>query len=223
MPKATTPISSRQKRHNPLEDDILATGLPKNSSGKKRSKRESDGDKDDDHFIDAKSSRKILSLGRDLLEEEQREGAAPTAASSGGATTSAFDFDPARFGHESDEDAAFDEEEAWGDEEEIVEEIEIDANDLAAFNKFLSPDEKQDPLLKHGWPGQGEEAEEEEQGVNLADLILAKIAEKEAAGQGLPRQEEIAPVDDDFELHPKVIEVYTKYVRSLLGLGWKVC
>jgi essential nuclear protein 1 len=73
-----------------------------------------------------------------------------------------------------------------------------------------------DPLLTHGWDGKPSDRAEDQgaAGTNLADLILAKIAEKEATQGG--RQEQYNPVEEDYELPPKVVEVYTKYVWDLL-------
>lgn len=208
MPKATGAASSHKRRHNPLEDDLLATGVLKNREGRP-SKRADRKQAEEQSFVDAKSSRKILAMSRDLIDEEQlkeddddQDVSAP----------SAFAFDPSRVERGSDEDEEeFANEEAWGDEEEVVEEIEVDAADLETFNQFITPTMNDDPLLTHGWdrrPGEG--AEEQGQGTNLADLILAKIAEKEAMQGG--RMEDHNPIDEDFELSPKVVEVFTKYV-----------
>jgi len=208
MPKATTPKALHGRRHNPLEDDLLATGLLKNKTGK--SKREG-AEPEEQSYIDAKASRNILAMSRSLIEEDQQEEAKKNAAIG----PSAFDFDPSRFGADSDQEDEphGKDDEAWGDEDDIVEEIEVDAADLEMFNKFLAPTMNDDPLLTHGWDGKqtDESLEEEGQGTNLADLILAKIAERESAMRGDAPEEEIHPVDEDYELPPKVVEVYTKY------------
>lgn len=213
MPKATTPKSSSGRRHNPLEDDLVATGVLKTKSGK--SKRNADKAQDEQTFVDAKASRNILAMSRTLIEEDERENRDKNAAPA----PSAFDFDPSRFGQDSDEDEQFgNNEEAWGDEDDVVEEIEVDADDLEMFNKYIKPTMNEDPLLTHGWDGAGMEAGQEEEGqaTNLADLILAKIAEKESGVEG--RVEEMMnPVEEEYELPPKVVEVYAKYVWSGSG------
>lgn len=79
MPKATTPTANRgARRHNPLEDDILATGILRNKPAKKGS-RNGDEDEGQDAFVDSKASKNILRIGRELAEEEnaERAGAAP--------------------------------------------------------------------------------------------------------------------------------------------------
>ena len=206
MPKATTPTSIRQeRRHNPLEDDYLATGPLRNKAPKRKSKGGAEDDEagQGENYVDSKASRKILSLGRELAEENDVAPPRPPTESN------AFAYD-LRFGvEEEDEDAegGF-EDEVWGDDDEVVEEVEIEPQDLETFNRFLPTDE--DPLLTKGWPGQQAPAGQEEQGrgTNLADLILAKIAAKES---GIDQVDDMQAADDDYELPPKVVEVYTKY------------
>ncbi|KAK4039029.1 Bystin [Parachaetomium inaequale] len=207
MPKAATASLSSKRRHNPLEDDLVATGVLKNREGRP-SKRADRKQAEEQAYVDAKASRKILAMSRDLIDEEElRSGANDQHVSA----PSAFDFDPSRLEGGSDqEEEEFANEEAWGDEEDIVEEIEVDADDLETFNRFITPTMNDDPLLTHGWdrkPGDG--AEEQGAGTNLADLILAKIAEKEAM-QGGRQQQDYNPIEEDYEMPPKVVEVFTK-------------
>ena len=196
MPKATTPTaSSRQRRHNPLEDDMVATGVLRTKSGKKKSKS---GKDEEENFVDSRASKNILRMGRELAEEENPTRIAPKP------TVDTFGYD-SRFDDEvEDENRVYDDDEAWGEEDEIVEEIEVDPNDLDMYKKFM-PDEEDD-LLKHGWDQKPSGEEDEEEPVNLADLILEKIAAHEAA----QARREIGVPDDAYELPPKVVEVYTK-------------
>lgn len=201
MPKATTPTANRgSRRHNPLEDDILATGILRNKPGKKGSKN--DDDEDGDAFVDSKASKNILRIGRELAEEDNAERAGAMVPPP---TIDNFGYD-SRFGDLEDEAQVYgDDDEAWGDEEEEVEEIEVDPNDLETYRKFM-PDEEDD-LLKHGWDRQPTGDEQDEEPTNLADLILQKIAQHEARQE---RGGEVAPPQDDYEIPPKVVEVYTK-------------
>jgi len=210
MPKAPTSSLSNKRRHNPLEDDLLSTGVLKNREGRP-SKRADRKHAEEQAYVDAKASRKILAMSRDLIDEEELQSGADD---NGVSKSSAFEFDPSRLEGASDpEDEEFTNEEAWGDEEEEVEEIEVDAADLDTFNRFVAPTMNDDPLLTHGWDGKpGGGAEEQGPGTNLADLILAKIAEKEAMQGGLQRDEN--PVEEDYEIPPKVVEVFTKCVWS---------
>lgn len=71
MPKATTPTASRPgRRHNPLEDDVLATGILRNKPTKRKSKEAGESE---DNFVDSKASKNILRIGRELMEEENAE------------------------------------------------------------------------------------------------------------------------------------------------------
>lgn len=85
---------------------------------------------------------------------------------------------------------------------------EIDANDLEAFHKFIPPS-FDDPILRPG--------EEPPEGppINLADLILSKIAEHEAA-EGGRQQDEGFDEEEEVQLPPMAVEVYTQYVYTLL-------
>lgn len=205
MPKATTPVAERQgRRHNPLEADILGgSGILRSEKAAKKSKDEK---KNEDHFVNSKQSARILQLGRELADEDDDEN-----KPAGSSRKSAFDVD-SRFAQEDDrDDNRFEDEEAWGEEEEEIEleGAEIAPADLAMFNKFLTADE--DPLLKHGWDRKPADGEEQQGGTNLADLIMEKIAAFEAGGGD---SEYMSGMEDfpDEDLHPKVIEVYEKCV-----------
>ncbi|KAG4288950.1 hypothetical protein FPRO06_03772 [Fusarium proliferatum] len=203
MPKATIPSASRQtRRHNPLEDDITATGILKNKSSKRRS---NGGDDEEENFVDDRASRTILRIGRELAEEENAGKAVAKP------TIDTFGYD-SRFDDEAEEEnKVYEDDEAWGEDEEVVEEIEVDPSDLDMYRKFM-PDEEDD-LLKHGWDLKPT-GEEQGESVNLADLILEKIAAHEAAQER--RENNLGPPDEeDYELPPKVIEVYTKVGQIL--------
>jgi essential nuclear protein 1 len=201
MPRAATSVAeARQfRRHNPLEDDLLATGPLRSKPSKRKSGKQSGSE---ENYVDSRASRNILKIGQELADEEkelQRISKPNTA----------FDFN-SRF-EDEDQEAGYEDEEAWGDEDEIVEEVELAPEDLETFSKFFPVQE--DPLLRQGWGGAPEESEQD-QGTNLADLILAKIAAHEAAQDGgntLGQGRGSAAIEEDYELPPKVIEVYTKY------------
>lgn len=151
MPKATTPTSSRGgqgRRHNPLEDDLTATGILKTAKSAKRKSRHQD---EGDQFVDSKSSRKILRMGQELADEDQ--------ATNGGAVkaNTAFDFESRLEGEdrEGEEEEVVEEYEEW-DEEGDVETIELAPDDLETFNKFFPSSE--DSLLRNGWPGMADDS-----------------------------------------------------------------
>lgn len=205
MPKATTTADRQGRRHNPLDADIVGgSGILR--SGKTGGKTKAE--KDEEHFVNSKQSARILQLGRELADEDDKPktGAQPQK--------SAFDVD-SRFAPEADKDAdAYEDEEAWGEDDEEIEldEAEISPEDLAMFNKFMTADE--DPLLKHGWDRKPSDGEEQQGGTNLADLIMSKIQAYETNGG---EQEEMGGMDDfpEEDLPPKVIEVYAKYVSLI--------
>jgi essential nuclear protein 1 len=206
MPKATTPVAAARqaRRHNPLEDDLTASGgILKTKAAKRKSRHQEEGEQ----FVDSKASRKILKIGQELADEAAEENQVQTP-------NAAFNFD-ARF--EDDEvEETYEEAEAWGDDDEEVEEIELAPDDLATFSKFFPT--KEDPLLRQGWDGEADVGEEG-QGTNLADLILEKIAAHEAAQATHDGGSRNVPgrVDEDFEIPPKVVEVYTKYGHTTLS------
>lgn len=207
MPKATTPTERSGRRHNPLEADILGgSGILR--SGKPGKISNSKADKDAEHYVNSKQSARILQLGRELADEDEQGNAVADPPKS------AFDVD-SRFapGEEEQEGHAYEDDEAWGDEDEEIEldEAEIAPEDLAMFNKFLSV-EDEDPLLKHGWNRKPDAGEEEQQGgTNLADLIMEKIQAFEAGGG--ERQDLGGPSEyPEEDLPPKVVEVYAKCV-----------
>ncbi|KAI0132737.1 Bystin-domain-containing protein [Xylariales sp. AK1849] len=202
MPKSSTPTAARPgRRHNPLEDDLLATGPFRAKAPKRKAKGQQD-ENEEQQFIDSKATKKILEMGRELDEESAVAPQRPPTESN------AFGFE-SRFDQE-DVEEPFGEDDAWGDDDEVVEEVEIEVADLETFTKFLPTQE--DPLLKHGWDmGGGPTAGQESQtsGKNLADLILSKIAAHEA-GAGNDGAGEAEKIDEDYELPDKVVDVYTK-------------
>jgi essential nuclear protein 1 len=196
-PAAAVSGPAQWKHQNALEDDILATGRLSNKTAKKR-KSSSRDDEEGNAYVDSKSSRKILKIGQELAEEDKEVTVADPPQ--------AFAFE-SRFDQacEPEEDVAYEDEEAWGDDnEEIVEEVEIDPNDLHMFNKFLPPGEE--PTLDLQSAG----SQATGGGTNLADLILQQIAAKEAGEAGQPELQGGGIPEDAVEIPAKVVEVYSK-------------
>lgn len=200
MPKTPkSPAVREAQRHNPLVEDYAPSNPYKQKSAKtrKRSRDENDGD----GYVDSKSSRKILEIGRELAEEADSENRLQRPPKA----NPAFDFET-RLGEDdgAEETAQYeDEDEAWGgEEEEIVEEVEIDPNDLDMFNKFIPTDDN--PIV---WPGA--EAQPSGGGTDLAALILDKIAQHESDNPH-PEIHGGGDPEDAVELPEKVVEVYSK-------------
>ena len=107
--------SRSQRRHAPLEQDLTATAPLRARSKKRKARPEAE----DQGYVDSRSSRKILKIGQDLVDEEHQENLAS-------APNPAFTFE-SRFGAESDSEegaAENSEEEAWVDEaDDVAEEI----------------------------------------------------------------------------------------------------
>ncbi|KAK6427129.1 snoRNA-binding rRNA-processing protein [Oleoguttula sp. CCFEE 5521] len=213
MPRTSRTQSMRSdRRHNPLSEEYSPTQPLKQKNSKKR-KQPHDTEESQAGYVDAKASRRILDLGQDLTAEDDAERKAGKPA----ATNPAFTFE-SRFpvGGEEDVEEAdvgeYDEEEAWGSEDEVVEEIEIDPEDAAAWEKFnpsFDPSTLLDPTRD------AEQDESQGPGTNLADLILEKIAAHEAQQQGSggavrPPVLGGGDIDDAVELPAKVVEVYTQ-------------
>ncbi len=100
--------SKSQSRRLPLEDEILRTGPLRTKSKKRKARPETE----DGGYVDSRSSRKILKIGQDLADEEEKENATILP-------NPAFTFE-SRFGRDdaSDEDDnQHDDDDAWGDEE----------------------------------------------------------------------------------------------------------
>lgn len=206
MPKIpSAPQEPKVRRHNPLAEEYAPSEPLKQKNAKRR--KSNDVSRDEQNYVDTKASRKILQIGKDLVDEDEieRKKTQPNPA---------FDF-ATRLGREEPEEEEIyeDEDEAWGDDDDIVEEIEVDPNDQDIFNRFnpsgVDPANLFDPLTRN--------QPEEGGGTNLADLILEKIAAHEAASGG---QDEGGTLREDMgedePLPEKVIEVYTK-VGELLA------
>ena len=199
MPKAPKSPGVRDQRHNPLAEEYAPSDPWKNKGPKRQKRNKGDKDEDEERYVDSKSSRKILEIGRELEEEDAREAKSQRPQEA----NPAFDFE-ARMGEddlvEEDGAPAGDDDEAWGDDDEEVEEVEIDANDLAAWNKFIPTDDN--PIV---WPG--EEAQPSGPGTDLAALILEKIAAHEAGGEvQQPAIQGGGAPEDAIELPAKVVE-----------------
>ncbi|MCJ1391908.1 snoRNA-binding rRNA-processing protein [Xylographa bjoerkii] len=187
---------SQQFRHQkPLADDLVTSGPLRTRSRKRKAHREDDAG---DLFVDSKSSRKILKIGQELAQEDQ-QAAKPQASNT------AFTFESRFDASDSDNEPDHDDGQEWGDEvDEVVEDMGVDPKDLDLFNKFIPPGE--DPTLDL----KATSTQTEDQGTNLADLILEQIAAHEAAQAGDPIIQGGGHPEDAIELPAKVMEVYSK-------------
>ena len=211
MPRVarSTSDARKERRHNPLSEEYSPSTALKQKAGKKR-KQSHSAENEQNGFVDSKSSRRILSLGQDLAAEDEVSSRRIEPSKQ----DVAFTFE-SRFPNEvvSDDEAQepgeYDDGEAWGSDDEVVEETEIDPNDLDTFNRFnpsFDPAtllEPQDDQNDSGGPG-----------TNLTELILAKIAAREAGQDGqdvrMPEVQGGGDPDDAIELPEKVVEAFSR-------------
>jgi essential nuclear protein 1 len=170
---------------------------------RKSSRNGNDNDEEQQAYIDSKASRKIISLGQSLAAEEDAE---LEALRPQNPSKSAFEFESREHDEvDSDDEAAIpDDDDAWGDDDDQeVEQVEVDPQDLAMFNKFNPEFDPATLLAPQEEGGQQDDT-------NLADLILERIAQHEASqAQGRRIVGGGAP-EDAIELPAKVVEVYTQ-------------
>jgi len=124
MPKSARGSDSHDaRRHNPLSEEYAPTASLKQKANKKRKSRH---DEEEEHFVDSKSSRKILQLGQDLADEAELERPKSVATQQNplfSLRDSPFNGDVVS----DDETGGYEEAnaEAWGDDDEdnVVEEV----------------------------------------------------------------------------------------------------
>lgn len=221
------------RRHNPLEDDISIAGgrlRTKSITGKRKSR--SDDNSQGDGYIDARSSRKILAIAQDLADEDAAD--RRTTAKAITSPSTAFGFDSRFTGEDEDQDdRKYEDEDEWVPEEEggVSVEDDMDPEDLAAFKKFLDKDEDFadfTPTMAKLSTGiramdsstlspPGDDAELEGQSTNLTELILQRIAEKEAldAARAAGQEPAFIPPPGAVEIPARVAETFTKVGQLL--------
>ncbi|KAK4911990.1 snoRNA-binding rRNA-processing protein [Elasticomyces elasticus] len=217
------------RRHLPLAQDIETAGgrlRTKSITGKRKSR--GDGDSKGDGYIDSRSSKKILAIAQELADEDAAERRAVARPK----RQEQFEFD-SRFeqADEEEEDAQHvgdDAEDGWGDEEEEVVEEDLDPSELETYRKFLPDGDELEGFapslanLSTSNKSRNRDVQDDEpqrgQTTNLADLILQRIAEKEAQGDQDPSTAPIfgggAP-EDAVEIPARVAETFTKVGQIL--------
>ncbi|KAJ2784924.1 snoRNA-binding rRNA-processing protein [Coemansia javaensis] len=176
MPKAA---GRRKARHDPLHVEMRADGQVQTKGRAKYAEREEKRLQKEGAggHVDPKTSRRLMEIAREQQEEVEAEEA--------GSGSDGFGEFPADRddGGDGDGDSG-DEEVHTEDDEHEYDEAELEGEEAALFEKFMpsAPRERQ----------------------NLADIIMAKIAEhktKEAGGGARP-----TPAG----LDPKIVQVYTR-------------
>lgn len=195
MPKAAR---AERPRHDPLHKELSeGNGILRNKGGAAKSKgtsKGSNGEEEEEGFIDSKTSRKILQLAQRQQEELDEE--------DGVKRDDFADFE--------DDD---DDELAWEDEDEEDE----DGEEYEMFNQDIEEyemDPEEEDLFRKYMPGYGE-GEEDGEPLTLAEKIMEKVREKEQA-ESMMKNPSQPPAEGGVMLPPKVIEVYTR-VGELLS------
>ncbi|CDO95636.1 unnamed protein product [Kluyveromyces dobzhanskii CBS 2104] len=202
--------SGRKQRHDPLLKDLDSQhGNLKRQSKHKIDNRSKGEGHDDEEFVDAQQSRKILQLAKEQQEELEQEDERSLQNSSQGINR----FRVANYADDEEED---DDEEAQAknisdfeldDEEDYAEYedeevVEIDEEDAEMFDQYFKT--SSDFNSANG-------------SYNLADKIMASIREKEMElnyneDEAIAEQatEQSAPTDrtEGVALPPKVIQAY---------------
>ena len=207
-------------RQGPQRTTLVEDYQPSRFKQKQPKKRKVDNDGDDDEIIvDTRAAKRILSLGRDL-EEEDTSSSTQTVSHS----HSAFDFNSAELRDQpTDDDEEPENEEAWQDED--FQDMEVDVNSLPAMSPWSDIGQEINPNDLETFNRFNPEAFDTFHGAtldsaafgpeaggsrNLADIILAKIAEQEGGKADVQDPEDTEPA----KLPPKVVEVYSKCVVS---------
>lgn len=235
MPKETKKKSSvttgNSTRHAPLgqviQDDAnrgkFATRKSAIAGGGKSRREIVDDPNEESEMLDEKTSRKILELSRDQQrevqdeeEEKQRRKISKTQSQKNGNNKQQQSTQPmrkAKNNDSSDEDSDSDDDdnEEYEEEEEIMVEHD-DGYVTMADNIGLSPEEE--ALLSNMMGSQNDDEEMPERR-NLADIIMAKIEEKEAMAHAGGRQDGEEEEEAGMELPPKVVQVYTDIGKFL--------
>lgn len=218
MPKEKKKITARAiigqaTRHAPLgqviQDDIDRSkyAASKGERGPK-GRRSGAGSDDEGDLLDEKTSRRILELSR----EQQLEVDSESRREARGKTRGSGSSMPLRKAQGGEADSSDEED---GEEDSVLMDGGDDDNALVTHDagyvtiaegaQGLSAEEEK--IVASMMGGNGEERQ------TLADIIMAKLEEKEAQNQG----DEGGDEDDDFtDLPPKVVEVYTD-IGKILG------
>ncbi|KAJ2059232.1 snoRNA-binding rRNA-processing protein [Coemansia sp. S146] len=199
MPKAT---SKPKSRHDPLHVELTSGAQVKTKGRAKYAEREQTRAKKEggEGYIDPKTSKRLLKIAREQQEEIGNEDEDEEDVAAQYQDQSSDEDDDIAPGHhnydDDEEDDSDDEGEADYSEEEYEEEV-LEGDAAAMFEKFMpsAPRERQ----------------------NLADIIMAKIKEHEAAKAGGGDGGAQANDGDDEGKRPvprgldsRIVQVYTK-------------
>lgn len=194
-------LESKAVRHEPLGQTIAADanrGKYATVKGSSRSKRASYGD-DEEELLDSKTSKRIMELSKEQQLELQRESVvAQKRQQQQRNTKGQVDSSDDEGENEQDEDFLIDEED--------VDLIHHDAGYVTVVDEALGLSPEDEALVASMMTRNPMEERR-----TLADIIMEKIEQKEKADAGLLEDEQ----DDEPQLPPKVVEVYTEIGKIL--------
>ncbi|KAJ2747035.1 snoRNA-binding rRNA-processing protein [Coemansia sp. BCRC 34301] len=194
MPKAT---SKPKSRHDPLHVELTSGAQVKTKGRSKYAEREQNRAKKEggEGYIDPKTSKRLLKIAREQQEEIGDEEDVEAQYQDQPSDEDDDDTTPERYSYDDDDDEESDDEGEMGYSEEEYEEEVLEGEAAAMFEKFMpsAPRERQ----------------------NLADIIMAKIKQHEAAKAGdggaqAGDQEEDGRRPVPRGLDPRIVQVYTK-------------
>jgi essential nuclear protein 1 len=239
MPKAkrirSAALAAQLTRHQPL-GQVLAQDAAEQAHGKltsrkkmkkgRRGNKEGEDDTADDLLLDAKTSQRILELSKrqqlEMETEEQQQEQAATGLRRGNGRSAAPKRQNQRKDSDDDEDdeKEDDDDEAWEDDTGGDGMIVRDTNDryISVAEGTLSPE---DEALVNAMmnPNNNSNSGQQQPRQSLADLILAKIDEKESAVLALSsnqsQQQQPSSPPGGAAMPPKVVHVYTEIGKLL--------
>ena len=214
MPKESKKVKIGQSsRHAPLgqviQDDVNRGKYATSKRGPIGIHKHDDTNNDhEEELLDERTSKRILELGRlqqqEMMQEEEAEAARNILSSSGGKFGSSTNAKKQkqqmkqRVVDSSDEES--DDEDF--DEEELL--VEEDDKGYVTMSDTIGLTADEEALLSNMMGGNDDDEMPERR--NLADIIMSKIEEKEAAGVNMHQEGEEEEMMG-MELPPKVVQV----------------
>ncbi|SCU79748.1 LADA_0B02916g1_1 [Lachancea dasiensis] len=193
---------ARKQRHDPLLKDLHSAEGNLRKSSKKYDDEGADNGDQDEEYVDAAASRRILKLAKEQQKEIEDERDIQKAEQSD--PFARFRNSRPDFEDEDDEEGLAENisdfepyEEDNEEEEEEEEVVEIDEEDAAMFEQYFK---------------KSSDYNADFQSYNLADKIMASIREKEMeldAGKNAVNDTGAGAAEQGVALPPKVIKAYT--------------
>ncbi|KAL3763524.1 hypothetical protein ACHAWU_009208 [Discostella pseudostelligera] len=209
---------------------LQGSGVGGGGKSKKNNARGADDEDDEEEYLDVKTSRKILDLSRDQRQEMMMEEEAaalqhlkqqqPNSKHRQKNQTTSSSM---RKNYE-DDSSEDDDDNDDGDEEDDDEDLMVEQDDsgyVTMSTKHIGLTPEEEALLSNMMGNNNDDEDNDLEGGgrrNLADIIMAKIQEKEAMAHRGDNMEEGHGDEEEIgmmELPPKVVQVYTDIGKLL--------